>query len=91
MKRSPFALRMARQLAVGLMVRLRLVASTVVQLTPLLPARLYCRVLCRSTIAELPGKNRRVSRVGEYGPLPAAAMMVAPLAGLFAFHCNRTP
>src|SRR2546427_138156 len=51
--------------ATGWMVSLRLAESTVVQLPPLLPARLYCCVLCRSTIAELPGKNRRVSRVGE--------------------------
>src|SRR2546427_814722 len=60
------------------------------QVRPSLPVRLYCwfATAVTSWPAES-GSRVAVRRVGEYGAVePAPAKMLAPPAGLLAFHCS---
>src|SRR5437867_750215 len=73
--------------AVGGRVVLKCAASMFCHVTPSELARVYC-VLETAKLGTTPvGKVSATRLVGEKtGPLPAAATMVTPVAGLFVFH-----
>src|SRR2546430_2640624 len=60
------------------------------QVRPSLPVRLYCWFATAVTSWPTESGSRvAVRRVGEYGAVePAPAKMLAPPAGLLAFHCS---
>ncbi len=83
--RSLLPLTTASSLLEGDRVTVSVVASMGTQVLPSLPRSGYCCVL--TAVWDQAGSTSAVSRVGEkVGELPAAAAMVAPIAGLFVFQ-----